>query len=51
MAMHDSRVAWKRRLLAAVGAMVLLSLVPPLFFAVMDPVVDGWRASQQAAHA
>ena len=29
-------------------AMVLLSLVPPLFFAVMDPVVDGWRASQQA---
>jgi alkane 1-monooxygenase len=29
-------------------AMVLAALVPPLFFAVMHPALDGWRARQQA---
>jgi alkane 1-monooxygenase len=29
-------------------AMVLAALVPPLFFGLMHPALDGWRARQSA---
>ena len=32
-------------------AMILLSLVPPLFFSVMDPAVDNWRSNRRSPSA
>ena len=32
-------------------AMILIALVPPLFFAILDPAVDAWRSSHPAPAA